>query len=108
MTNKNDNYKITGFEEQKSLFAALTAASKIELSRAALINILQRYLDDALPLATLADFAELLEMSDKMNCDKPRDNVINNALFELANPEINGFATKESVRSLIASLSEIV
>ncbi len=46
-------------------------------------------------------------MNERVNADAPRDVGINDVLFELANPEINGDLTKAKALSLIKALSAV-
>jgi hypothetical protein len=75
-----------------------------KLSRLALMALLRRYLDDHISAESIVDVAEALEMNERVNVDEPKDIGINDALFLLANPEINGELTKVKALSLVDAL----
>lgn len=96
---------ISGQENLSDLHEMLLDAERLlKLSRSALIALLRRYLDDHISAESLVDLAEALEMNDRVNVDEPKDVGINDVLFELANPEINGDLTKAKALSLVNSL----
>lgn len=74
------------------------------LERFALVAMLRRYLDEHISAKSIVDLADALEMNERVNVDKPGDDVINDVLFELANPEINGELTKAKALSLVNAL----
>ena len=82
----------------------LDANRHLKLGRLALIALLRRYLDDHISAEGIVDLADALEMNERVNVDEPRDDVINDVLFELANPEINGDLTKAKALALVNAL----
>ncbi|KRE88357.1 hypothetical protein ASG87_07015 [Frateuria sp. Soil773] len=66
--------------------------------------MLQRYLAGQVSTESVVDLANALEMNERVNVDGPGDVVINNVLFELANPEINGALTEAGAMALIETL----
>ncbi|WP_426690586.1 hypothetical protein [Rhodanobacter ginsengiterrae] len=99
---------ISGQEDLSDLREMLLDVDQhLKLSRVALIALLRRYLEDHIPAESVVDLMEALEMNERVNADAPRDVGINDVLFELANPEINGDLTKAKALSLIKALSAV-
>ncbi|WP_350016416.1 hypothetical protein ABNK63_00915 [Rhodanobacter sp. IGA1.0] len=97
---------ISGQESLSDLHEMLLDVDRhLKLSRFALVTLLRRYLEDHISAEGVVDLMEALEMNERVNVDTPRDVGINDVLFELANPEINGDLTKAKALSLIKTLS---
>lgn len=105
MTSDAQFVAISRQEDLSDLHEMLLDADRhLKLSRFALITLPRRYLDDHISAESVVDLAEALEMNERVNVDEPRDVGINDVLFELANPEINGDLTKAKARSLVNTL----
>jgi hypothetical protein len=97
---------ITGEEDLRELSLAVGQCSSIHLSRKSLAVLLQRYLSEEFSLDALVELANVLEMNERLNVGESEDELINNALFYLANPEINGAPSEVELLSMIDALRE--
>ncbi|WP_157511135.1 hypothetical protein [Frateuria sp. Soil773] len=105
MTSKVRLQAISGKEDFADLCARLFNPEWVfKLDRCALVAMLQRYLAGQVSTESVVDLANALEMNERVNVDGPGDVVINNVLFELANPEINGALTEAGAMALIETL----
>lgn len=108
MTSDAQLLVISGQENLSELRGMLLDTQQhFKLSRLALITVLQRHLDGHISAENVVDLAEALEMNERVNVDEPRDIGINDVLFELANPEINGELTSTKALSLINALMDV-
>lgn len=75
----------------------------IALSRSALSQFVERYLNSELTEAELQEIGNLLEMSVEYN--ERSEEVIAQVLFEISSPEVNGEITRERASEWKAMLS---
>lgn len=106
MTNEVRTLTISGKEDLADLCAKLFNVEwNFKLGRWALVTLLRRYLAGQASTENMVDLANALEMNERVNVDEPMDVAINDVLFELANPEINGALTEAKAKALIEVLS---
>jgi hypothetical protein len=65
------------------------------------INVLQRYIDGSLTSLEIENWANAIECRDDMDFE---DDELQEIIFELANPDINGEITEELLKKIINKL----
>ncbi len=67
-------------------------------------GVLERYLTSEIPANELENWANLIECREDLEFDPDRKNVINDIIFHLANPALQGEITPESCKKLLGYL----
>jgi hypothetical protein len=104
MTSDAHPVEISGREDVEGLLPILGTDQNFKLSRIALATFLQRYIDGLISAENIFDLANVFEMNECINVSEPRDVAINDALFELANPAINGGLSRTRALTLVGIL----
>jgi hypothetical protein len=95
---------IYGDEKIDELLVRVSRNQHIYLTRHALVTLLQRYITGDVSSELIHEFANVLEMNEFVNQDQPADQAINDALFKLANPEINSELSVDLAKSIVETL----
>lgn len=90
-----NNIKKINFDSEKEF---------VFVDRDIIITVLNKALSGYITLKDLEEWANLIECRDDIGF---KDNEIQNIIFDLANPEINGKITKESILQIIKKLNKI-
>jgi len=73
------------------------------ISKQDFCNVLQRCVENEINFEDLVSWANAIECRDDLDCEVEE---IQEIVFELANPEINGDITKERLQKIITELQE--
>jgi len=72
------------------------------INRMDFTNVLQRCIDDKLTFLEVENWANAIECRDDLGFE---DNNVQEIIFDLANPDINGEITKDMLKSIILKLT---
>jgi hypothetical protein len=97
---------ISGNEQIDKLIDDISHSRSIIMNRSALVMLLQRYVNGDVSSKSIVSLANILEMNERLNRGGGEDRLINDVIFLLANPEINGEITEDNGLSLIKILKE--
>ena len=65
-----------------------------------ILKLLRRYLDGELTAEQVVDWADLVECREDIGYPEGQQDVLSHAIFQLANPDINGGITPELVKQI--------
>ncbi len=104
------------FSELASACEALKATSDpipdqqseayVTLRMVDLEKAIKRFTSGSLSAEQLEEWAEILEMNDYVEYESGSEQIIADALFLLATPEVNGPITERTVENILRSLGE--
>jgi hypothetical protein len=77
----------------------------ITLKKDHLIHILNQYLNNSLSATDLENWANAIEAREDITYETPDEDLINNIIFDLANPILTAPLSPEMVRQYITQLS---
>lgn len=78
----------------------------IELNREHLIDVLQRYLNKELMASDVENWANLLEGREDINFESGAEDLVDETLYQLANPDLTTPLTEGLAKNLIGNLSK--
>lgn len=90
-------------EKELSQYPWDTEAPLLNVSENDFIDVLQRYIDNEIDFQILSNWANAIECRDDLEFTNEEMQEI---IFELANPEINGEITKERLSEIITVLGK--
>ncbi|HKK54918.1 hypothetical protein [Marinobacter sp.] len=74
------------------------------LSRQAVHHVVLAWSEGRLSTDTLTAWAEAIEARDDIGREEPHEELLNDILFELANPDINGALTPDRAQEVLQTL----
>lgn len=82
-----------------------SSEATITLKKEHLLQILDRYLDNALTATDLENWADAIECREDIAYETDYEDIINDIIFYLANPTLNEPISPKSVKQYISQLS---
>ncbi len=95
------NGNLCCLENEISSFPWDSEEELIEINSSHLSSVIKGYLEDKVELETLVKWANMIECRDDIGFGNEYHQEV---IFELANPEINGETTKDSLKETLAKL----
>lgn len=94
--------KLIDLQNELSTYPWDVAESVLTISKSDFVNILERSVENEISFEELEDWANTIECRDDLDFEF---NEIQEAIFELANPAINGSITKSRLIEMIDEIS---